>query len=130
MLKQKTKLGRSVDIIIGIDGLPLGGQQGAILNRQAEIINITNKIKTDWAENLTGTKSWSIICNGLYVIDDNSFLLLEEAFINNQSVEITINLGERQLKGKALITDFPLTVMFNKEFKYNLKLLGTGPLGE
>ena len=130
MLKQKTKLGRSVDIIIGVDGLPLGGQQGAILNRQAEIIDITNKIKTDWAENLTGTKSWSIICNGLYVIDDNSFLLLEEAFSNNQSVEITINLGERQLKGKALITDFPLTAMFNKEFKYNLKLLGTGPLGE
>lgn len=130
MLKQKTKLGRSVDIIIGIDGLPLGGQQGAILNRQAEIIDITNKIKTEWAENLTGTKSWSIICNGLYVIDDNSFLLLEEAFVNNQSVEITINLGERQLKGKALITDFPLTAMFNKEFKYNLKLLGTGPLGE
>lgn len=130
MLKQKTKLGRSVDIIIGVNGLPLGGQQGAILNRQAEIIDITNKIKTDWAENLTGTKSWNIICNGLYVIDDNSFLLLEEAFVNNQSIEITINLGERQLKGKALITDFPLTAMFNKEFKYNLKLLGTGPLEE
>jgi hypothetical protein len=30
--------------------------------------------------------------------------------------------------GKALITDFPLSAVYNKEFKYSIKILGTGPL--
>ena len=48
--------------------------------------------------------------------------------MNNKKVEVSIKIGSQQLKGQALITDFPLSAVFNKEFKYNLKLLGTGAL--
>lgn len=128
MLNQRTNMGRSVDVVIYLNNYPLGGQQGANLVRQAQVIDITNKINAEWSESLSGTKSWSIVCSGLYIVNDNSFALLEDAFMNNKPVEVSINVGSQQLKGKALITEFPLSAVFNKEFKYNLRLLGTGAL--
>ena len=128
MLNQRTNMGRSVDVVIYLNNYPLGGQQGANLVRQAQVIDITNKINAEWSESLSGTKSWSIVCTGLYIVNDNSFALLEDAFMNNKPVEVSINIGSQQLKGKALITEFPLSAVFNKEFKYNLRLLGTGAL--
>ena len=128
MLNQRTNMGRSVDVVIYLNNYPLGGQQGANLVRQAQVIDITNKINAGWSESLSGTKSWSIVCSGLYIVNDNSFALLEDAFMNNKPVEVSINVGSQQLKGKALITEFPLSAVFNKEFKYNLRLLGTGAL--
>ena len=128
MLNQRTNVGRSVDVVIYLNNYPLGGQQGANLVRQAQVIDITNKINAEWSESLSGTKSWSIVCTGLYIVNDNSFALLEDAFMNNKPVEVSINVGSQQLRGKALITEFPLSAVFNKEFKYNLRLLGTGAL--
>lgn len=128
MLNQRTNVGRSVDVVIYLNNYPLGGQQGANLVRQAQVIDITNKINAEWSESLSGIKSWSIVCAGLYIVNDKSFALLEDAFMNNKPVEVSINVGSQQLKGKALITEFPLSAVFNKEFKYNLRLLGTGAL--
>lgn len=128
MLNQRTNVGRSVDVVIYLNNYPLGGQQGANLVRQAQVIDITNKINAEWSESLSGTKSWSIVCTGLYIVNDKSFALLEDAFMNNKPVEVSINVGSQQLRGKALITEFPLSAVFNKEFKYNLRLLGTGAL--
>ena len=128
MLNQRTNMGRSVDVVIYLDDYPLGGQQGASLVRQAQVIDITNKINAEWSESLSGIKSWSIVCTGLYIVNDNSFALLEDAFMNNKPVEVSINVGSQQLKGKALITEFPLSAVFNKEFRYNLRLLGIGAL--
>ena len=128
MLNQRTNVGRSVDVVVSLNNYPLGGQQGASFMRQAQVINITNKINSEWSENLSGTKSWSLSCSGLYVVNDKSFALLEDAFMNNKPVEVSINVGSQQLRGKALITEFPLSAVFNKEFKYNLRLLGTGAL--
>ena len=128
MLNQRTNVGSSVDVVVSLNNYPLGGQQGANFMRQAQVINITNKINSEWSENLSGTKSWSLSCSGLYVVNDNSFALLEDAFMNNKPVEVSINVGSQQLKGNALITEFPLNAVFNKEFKYTLKLLGTGAL--
>ena len=128
MLNQRTNMGRSIDVVIYLNNYPLGGQQGANLVRQAQVIDITNKINAEWSESLSGIKSWSIVCTGLYIVNDNSFALLEDAFMNNKPVEVSINVGSQQLRGKALITEFPLSAVFNKEFKYNLRLLGTGAL--
>lgn len=128
MQMQKTNVGRSIDVVLYLNSIPLGGQQGATLTRQAKMIDITNKINGEWAENLAGTKSWSILCQGLYISNDKSFGLLEEAFMNNTPITVALTVGEKQLTGNALITDFPLSAVFNKEFKYNVRLLGTGAL--
>ena len=93
MLNQRTNVGRSVDVVVSLNNYPLGGQQGANFMRQAQVINITNKINSEWSENLSGTKSWSLSCSGLYVVNDKSFALLEDAFMNNKPVEVSINVG-------------------------------------
>ena len=121
-------VGRSIDTVISLNGVALGGQQGANLIRQAEAIDITNRINGEWSESLVGKKSWNIVCSGLYITNDKAFSLLENAFMNNEIVEVLISFGKTRLKGNALITDFPLNSFFSKEFKYNIKLLGTGAL--
>lgn len=121
-------IARSIDTIIYLNGVALGGQQGANLVRQVEAIDITNHINGEWAENLAGKKRWSVICSGLYVVNDKAFSLLEDAFMNNNPVEVVVSFGGRRLKGNAIITDFPISSVFNKEFKYNINLLGTGAL--
>lgn len=123
-----SNVARSIDTVIRLNGVALGGQQGANLIRQTESIDITNRINGDWAESLAGKKSWNIVCSGLYIINDRAFGLLEDAFMNNKTVEVLISFGATKLKGNAIITDFPLSSVFNKEFKYNIKLLGTGAL--
>ena len=127
-MEPRTNLGRSVDITLYIDGLPLGGQQSANLSRQSRLIDITNRINSEWEEVLGGTKSWSVMCSGIYVINDEALALLEDAFMNNKAITVSLNTGFQRLQGQALITDFPLSAVFDKEFKYTLNLLGTGPL--
>lgn len=123
-----SNVARSIDTIIRLNGVALGGQQGANLIRQTEAIDITNHINGEWVESLAGKKSWNIVCSGLYITNDRAFGLLEDAFMNNKAVEVLISFGSTKLKGNAIITDFPLSSVFNKEFKYNIKLLGTGAL--
>ena len=98
MITQKTDLGRSVDVAVYINGKAVGGQQGATLNRQSQPINITNKITNEWQESIAGVKSWNIVCSGLYVVNDASFSLLEDAFMNNKQVEVSINVGHQNLQ--------------------------------
>lgn len=123
-----SNVARSIDTVIRLNGVALGGQQGANLIRQTEAIDITNRINGEWSESLAGKKSWNIVCSGLYITNDRAFGLLEDAFMNNKAVEVLISFGLTKLKGNAIITDFPLSSVFNKEFKYNIKLLGTGAL--
>ena len=92
-MEPRTNFGRSVDIILYIDGLPLGGQQSANLSRQSRLIDITNRINSDWEEALGGTKSWSVMCSGIYVINDEALALLEDAFMNNKSITVALNTG-------------------------------------
>lgn len=117
-----------IDVVLLIDDKPVGGQTDAILNRSMTPIDITNKIKGDWAENLAGLRTWRIACNGLYVVDDESLNALEEAFMRNSEIMVKIKLNNKNYFGRALIVDYPLLSKYNAQFKYNLTLLGSGEL--
>lgn len=119
---------RSIDAAISIDGKVLAGQQDAILKQSAQAIDITNKINPEWQENLSGTKMWNINCNGCYVLNEESLEKLENAFLNNQTVEVSIIIGNYTYKGNAILVSFPLNTTFSQSVKYNINLLGTGEL--
>jgi predicted secreted protein len=119
---------RSVDVVISMNDKPLGAQTEATLNRSASAIEITNKINDEWEENLVGKKSWNIDCGGLYVVDNEALQILEQAFMKSEPITVKFGTASLQYSGKALITDFPLEAVYDEEFKYSLKLLGTGPL--
>ena len=118
----------SVRALIYIDETPIGGQVGAQLTRTMSPIDITNKIKGEWSRSLAGTKSWSLVCNGLVIVDEAGYLAIKDAFMQGTTVKIKMVNGEEVLEGNALITSFPVDINFQKEYVYNVKFLGTGIL--
>ena len=119
---------KGIDIVIKIGDKPVAGQQNATLNRSASPIDITNKIKGDWKESLGGTHTWRVICGGMYVVNDECLQQLEDAFMNNEEVTVYISFDGKNYFGQALITDYPVSSVYNAQFKYSLTLLGTGEL--
>ena len=119
---------KGIDIVLKINGKPVAGQQGATLHRSMSPIDITNKINGSWSDSLTGTRTWRITCNGLFVINAESLQMLEDAFMNNDSIEVSVDINGKNYFGQALITDYPLSAIFNAQFKYNISLLGVGEL--
>ena len=119
---------QGVDVILSIGGLPVGGQQGAVLNRSMSPINITNKIQATWEQSIAGVKTWNIKCSGIYIKNSNSLLSIEEAFLNNNEITVNITIGDSSYRGQCLITNFPVNSVYNSQFKYNIDLLGIGAL--
>jgi TP901-1 family phage major tail protein len=125
-MKQQVRQG--IDVILYINDKAVAGQQNISLNRSASAIDITNQINGDWQERLSGLKTWSIACSGLYIINSKSYDLLEEAFMNNADIEVEVRINNKKYKGNAIITNFPVSAGYNGQFKYNMQLLGNGEL--
>lgn len=126
-MKEQTQKG--INVVLYIDEKPVAGQLGAILNRAMSSIDITNKINGSWSNSLSGVRQWNVSCNGIYIKDSDSFGALENAFMTNQKIQVSIQVADdRAYTGTALITDFPLQAVYNDNYKYSLKLLGVGPL--
>lgn len=117
-----------IDVVLKINDIPVAGQLGANLMRSMSPIDITNKIHADWEENISGIKSWRVSCNGLYVVNAISLQALENAFMNNEEIDISIIINGKKYSGKTLITDFPVSSVYNAQFNYNISLLGVGEL--
>ena len=119
---------QGINVILKVDNKVVGGQRNIQLNRSSNAIDITNKINSEWQENLQGLKTWGITCNGIYLINSESLSLLEECFMESKDVEVTIIIGNKEYNGKAIITNFPVNATYDKQFKYNITLLGNGAL--
>lgn len=119
---------QGINVILKVNDIPVGGQLNVNLKRSQNSIDITNQINGDWSESLTGLRTWSIDCSGIYIKNQDGFMALEDAFMNNQEIEVVIDIGLLKYTGKCYITDFPLNSIFNQQFKYTIKLLGNGPL--
>lgn len=119
---------RSIDIILYVNDIAVAGQENVKISRSMSPINITNTLNSEWRENISGLKSWSVNGEGCYVKNSKSLAMLENAFLNNEEITIKIIMGKKYYRGQALITDFPLNAVFNTQFKYTISLLGTGEL--
>ena len=119
---------KSIQVVLILNGEKLAGQLNATLTQSATAIDITNKINAEWDEYLGGIKSWSISCDGLYVKDSTAYDTLQQAFMNNQDIDVEVKLDNKKYAGKALFTEFPLIAAYNDTYKYKAKLLGNGEL--
>ena len=48
--------------------------------------------------------------------------------MNNKSIKVKLQTSNGNYVGDALITDFPLSSIYNDSYKYRISLLGTGDL--
>ena len=119
---------KGINILLLLDNTPVAGQLNVNFERSMSPIDITNKINGEWKTSLTGIKNWKIVCNGAYILSADSYKKLEDAFMNNKSVEVKLQTSSGEYVGEALITDFPLSSIYNDSYKYRISLLGTGRL--
>lgn len=124
------KVQSGIDVVLFVNDAPVAGQQNASLNRSMTSINITNQIDANWQESIGGIKSWNISCDGMYVKNSKGFMALEEAFMNNTEIKVQIVLNNQKYEGQGLIINFPMSAMYNSQFKYTIKILGTGELNK
>lgn len=108
----------------------VGGQSGATLNRETNVIEVTSK-ESGWAENLTGVKSWSIDCEGYVVVDDTAYTALEDAWEDGTEIDVEIVVPSGSTySGKAIIASFPLEAPQDDAMTFSLSLTGTGALSK
>lgn len=120
---------KGLDILIYINGKVVGAQASAQLNRTTKIVDISNKITLDWDNFAIGSKSWSVSCAGVYIVDDEAFQALETAYFEGNPVEVEFKKeGVLTMKGQAIITSFPLNAVFNNDLSYSINLQGKGAL--
>lgn len=117
-----------VDVLVYVDGTVVGGQSGATLNRDTNVIEVTSK-ESGWAENLAGVKSWSIDCEGYVVVDDTAYIALEDAWETGTAIEVEIIVPNGSTyTGDAIIESFPLEAPQDDAMTFSLSLKGTGAL--
>lgn len=124
----KQQIRQGIDVILYVEGKAVAGQQNISLNRSASTIDITNQINGDWQERLSGLKTWSISCSGIYIVNSKSYDLLEDAFMTNSDIEVEVRINNKKYKGNAIVSNFPVSAGYNGQFKYNIQLLGNGEL--
>lgn len=112
--------------------LAISGQQGLTINRSADSIEITSKdTQGGWKSYLAGTKEWSIDNDGLFVPNDESHVILSQAFENSDPVCVKVINGKTKtgmFGGLAVITDYPIEAPYDDAMTYSLTLSGMGAL--
>lgn len=119
---------RGIDVVILVNGKAIAGQKSAAIKQNVTTIDITNQITRQWKRILPDIKSWSIECTSLVIQDEYSFNLLENAYLNNNELEIEIINQDKNFHGKAYIVNFPINSSYDNTLLYNLTLQGTEDL--
>lgn len=119
---------RGFDCLLSISGKPVAAQINANVNRGTRASDITNRIEMTWENALSGTRYWSVQCNGMYVTDDEALLALEDAYSNGTDIDVALDSGKIKYEGKAIITSFPIGAAYNKDVTYTIHLQGKGEL--
>ena len=122
-----------VDVLVSVDvaGVPtvIGGQSGATLNRDTNIIEVTSKDAGQWAESVAGVRSWGIECEGFLVESDSSLDALENIWLNNGTVDVSIALPSgKKYQGTAIIESMPLEMPQDDAVSLSISFTGTGAL--
>jgi TP901-1 family phage major tail protein len=108
----------------------VGGQSGATLNRETNVIEVTSK-ESGWSENLAGIKSWSIECEGYVVVSDSAYDALETSWENGDEIDVEIVVPSgNTYSGKAIISEFPLEAPQDDAMTFSITLQGTGALNK
>lgn len=106
----------------------VGGQSGATLNRETNVIEVTSK-ESGWAENLSGVKSWSIEAEGYVVVSDVAYDALEDAWEAGETIEAEIVVPSgKTYSGECVIAEFPLEAPQDDAMTFSISLTGTGAL--
>jgi len=124
---------KGIDFILevqqGANFIQVGGQQGATLNRSKESIETTSKDSNGWRNRVGGIKEWGIDADGLLIVSDQGYRILEDSFLNDNKLTVRIGTPSgMRFAGEVIVTDFPLEAGFEDMATYSVTLEGCGAL--
>lgn len=135
----KTRKIAGVDVLLEVQNergeyVVVGGQTGASLSREREEIDTTDKTTGGWSSAIPGLASWSVEGEGFVQLNDNTFDLVEDAFMEGKEVRVKLRVGEnhnesgRTYSGYGYILDLPLDFAQDAAVTFSLTIRGNGKL--
>ncbi len=119
---------KGFDTLVKIGDKVVAAQTNCSLDRNTEVVDISNKISLNWKKWAAGAKDWMVSCNGAFIADDEAMILLNSSFVNGTPVDVKMSDGTTTYQGQGIIESFPLNAMYDMEATYSLTIRGTGEL--
>lgn len=121
---------RGLDILLSVGETSIGGQRNASIEMSTEVIDISTKTTGDWAAKMSGAKSWTSDCDGIYMDGDEGYQAALDAFINGTEVDVKIADATSTVgfSGKAIITSFSFEAPYEDTVTYEMSFEGVGEL--
>ena len=120
---------KGLDVLIKVGSTVVGGQRNASLEMSAETIDTTVKTTGGWASKITGIKSWTSSCDGVYFVDDTGLEAAQTAFMNGTAVSLEFsNSNGLSYSGQAVITSMSVEAGQEDIVSYTISFEGTGAL--
>lgn len=120
---------KGLDVLIKVGSQVVGGQRNASLEMSAETIDTTVKTTGGWASKITGIKSWTSSCDGVYFVDDAGLEAAQTAFMNGTAVSLEFsNSSGLTYSGQAVITSMSVEAGQEDVVSYTISFEGTGAL--
>ena len=120
---------KGLDVLIKVGSQVVGGQRNASLEMSAETIDTTVKTTGGWASKITGIKSWTSSCDGVYFVDDAGLEAAQAAFMNGTEVKLDFsNSNGLAYSGQAVITSMSVEAGQEDIVSYTISFEGTGAL--
>ena len=120
---------KGLDVLIKVGSTVVGGQRNASLEMSAETIDTTVKTTGGWASKITGIKSWTSSCDGIYFVDDAGLEAAQAAFMNGTEVKLDFtNSSGLAYSGQAVITSMSVEAGQEDVVSYTISFEGTGAL--
>lgn len=126
---------RGVEVLVqvksGSSYVTIGGQKDATLTVDADTIDATTKDEGDWRVYLSGLKTWSVSCDGLYVDGDAAQQALINSFYTGTPVEIKMaksGTGAFTASGQAIVTHLEIAAAMEDAVTFSVEFQGTGAL--
>ena len=120
---------KGLDVLIKVGSTVVGGQRNASLEMSAETIDTTVKTTGGWASKITGIKSWTSSCDGVYFVDDAGLEAAQTAFMSGTEVKLDFtNSSGLAYSGQAVITSMSVEAGQEDVVSYTISFEGTGAL--
>ena len=109
----------------------MGGQRSGDVSRKADSIDASSKDSGGWKVTIPGMKEWSIDLETLLMPNEESLVLLEKAFLNDEKIHLKFEYPDKSyMTGYASITELSLSTPHDDVATYKGSLNGAGPLSE
>jgi len=123
---------KAVSFLLYVGAVPtaMGSETNTTLSFAHTPIDVTDKGSSEWEENLSGLKSWTLENTGFYITSDTAYGEIEAAALagNSLAIKLRDTNNNDQWTGTCYITALSLTAANPEAVQQAISFKGTGAL--